>query len=90
MESEHIMAKSDWGYRAADMDCLNSTPLHESKSSALTLLFHGLDKDSLDGMTDVGSTNREKELKKISTETKVQLVLTSQGWKLSTTDIHKR
>jgi len=63
-----------------------SRPIHDFKSSALTLLFHGLDKDSLDSMADVGSTNREKELKKLSKKTKVQLVPTEQGWKLSTTN----
>lgn len=56
--------------------------LYDFKSSALSLLFHGLDKDSLESMADVGSTNREEELKKLSKETKVQLIPTDQGWKL--------
>ncbi|KAF3050053.1 hypothetical protein E8E11_008190 [Didymella keratinophila] len=58
---------------------------HDFKSSALTLLFHGFDADSLSSMADVGSTNREGELDRLSKVTKVQLVATSQGWKLSTT-----
>jgi hypothetical protein len=59
------------------------------KSSALTLLFHGLNKDSLDSMAAVGSTNGEKELKRLAKETNVQLVPTDQGWKLSMTDMQR-
>jgi hypothetical protein len=63
---------------------------HDFKSSALTLLFHGLSKDSLDSMAAVGSTNREKELKKLAKETNVQLVPTDQGWKLSMTGMQRK
>jgi hypothetical protein len=59
------------------------------KSSALTLLFHGLNKDSLDSMAAIGSTNGEKELKRLAKETNVQLVPTDQGWKLSMTDMQR-
>lgn len=59
-------------------------PFHDFKSSALTLLFHGLDKESLDSMVDVGSSNREKELNNLSKQSEVQLKPTEQGWKLST------
>lgn len=59
-------------------------PFHNFKSSSLAVLFHGLDPNSLKQLADIGSTNRQKELAKMSKHTKVQLVPTEQGWKLAT------
>ena len=81
-----FQTKQDQAYLLKDCNrAEGGATLYDFKSSALALLIHGLDKDSLKSMAGVGSMNQEKELKKLSRKTKVQLVPTEQGWKLSTT-----
>ncbi|KAI8933165.1 hypothetical protein NX059_009806 [Plenodomus lindquistii] len=58
-------------------------PIHDFKSSALDLLYHGLDQEALRQMIDVGVTNQTRELEKRVENVKVTLVATDQGWKLS-------
>ncbi|KAF2683665.1 hypothetical protein K458DRAFT_431890 [Lentithecium fluviatile CBS 122367] len=55
-------------------------PHHDFKSSALTLLYHGLDRESLDQA--VGKSNREEDLHGMAKGVMVKLVDTEQGWKL--------
>lgn len=59
-------------------------PFYDFKSSALTLLFHGLDDNSRRDLVDVGSTNRTAEMAKRSKNVDIQLVSTERGWKLAT------
>ncbi|KAF2828783.1 hypothetical protein CC86DRAFT_319841 [Ophiobolus disseminans] len=63
-------------------------PFYDFKSSALALLFHGLDDDSRRQLIDVGSTNRTAEMAKRSKDVKIQLVATERGWKLATVGTH--
>ncbi|CAO2652568.1 Nn.00g008510.m01.CDS01 [Neocucurbitaria sp. VM-36] len=63
-------------------------PFHDFKSSALTLLFHGLDDDSRRELIDVGSSNRTCEMEKRSKDVNIQLVATERGWKLATVGHH--
>jgi hypothetical protein len=58
--------------------------LHDFKSSPLIVLFHGLDETSQRELAHIGRTNHQKEMEQVSKQTKVQLVATEQGWKLST------
>ncbi|OAL56194.1 hypothetical protein IQ07DRAFT_581577 [Pyrenochaeta sp. DS3sAY3a] len=58
-------------------------PFYDFKSSALTLLFHGLDDNSRRDLVDVGSTNRTSEMAKRSKNIDIQLVATERGWKLA-------
>ncbi|KAF2852083.1 hypothetical protein T440DRAFT_553998 [Plenodomus tracheiphilus IPT5] len=57
--------------------------IHDFKSSALDFLYHGLDRDSLRHMDDIGATNQIRELEKRAEKVMVTLVATDQGWKLS-------
>ena len=63
-------------------------PFYDFKSSALALLFHGLDDDSRRQLIDVGSTNRTGEMAKRSRDVRIQLVATERGWKLATVGAH--
>jgi hypothetical protein len=58
---------------------------YDFKSSALALLFHGLDDASRRELINVGSTNRTAEMIRRSHDVKIQLVATEKGWKLATT-----
>jgi hypothetical protein len=60
-------------------------PFYDFKSSALALLFHGLDDASRSELINVGSTNRTAEMIRRSHDVKIQLVATEKGWKLATT-----
>lgn len=65
----------------------NSVPsIYDFKSSALTVLFHGLNGQSLTHMEDVGASNRERDSEKKAKEVTVKFVATNQGWKLSSVD----
>ncbi|KAF2678046.1 hypothetical protein K458DRAFT_143423 [Lentithecium fluviatile CBS 122367] len=59
-------------------------PNYDFKSSALTLLYHGLDQQSVAILGNVGSSNRETELDQHARDVHVRLVATEQGWKLPT------
>ncbi|KAF1844329.1 uncharacterized protein K460DRAFT_369193 [Cucurbitaria berberidis CBS 394.84] len=61
-------------------------PFYDFKSSALALLFHGLDDNSRRELEEVGSTS---EMEKISKDVKIQLVATEKGWKLATVGQHE-
>lgn len=63
-------------------------PFYDFKSSALALLFHGLDDDSRRQLIDVGGTNRTGEMERRSRDVKIHLVATKRGWKLSTVGAH--
>lgn len=56
---------------------------HDFKASALAVLFHGLDRQSQERLHEVGATNKVGELKGEAKARLVKLVLTNQGWKLS-------
>jgi hypothetical protein len=58
-------------------------PVYDFKSSALNLLFHGLDSETLRHLQGTGAPNQENELEKRAKEVTVRLVATEQGWKLS-------
>jgi hypothetical protein len=62
-------------------------PVHDFKSSALSTLFHGLDRESLVHMDDTGASNQDSELRRKAERVGVRLVATEQGWKLSSTDL---
>lgn len=65
-----------------------SVPLiHDFKSSASSVLLHGLDDATLQRMDNVGASNSEREAGKRAKEVIVRLVATDQGWKLSSVDI---
>jgi hypothetical protein len=57
-------------------------PYHDFKSSALTLLYHGLEGESLDEAVGVGQRNSEWELDQMAKGVAVQLVHTDMGWKM--------
>jgi hypothetical protein len=57
--------------------------IHDYKSSALSVLLHGLDHDSLRHIGDVSASKAESEVEKSAKEITVKLVATEQGWKLS-------
>ena len=61
-------------------------PVYDFKSSALDLLFHGLDGETLRHLQGTGASNQEKELEQRAKEVTVRLVATEQGWKLSSID----
>ena len=56
---------------------------HDFKSSALATIFHGLDKDSLNELRDVGASNTVTELEHEAKQRLFKLLHTTQGWKLS-------
>ena len=56
--------------------------MHDFKSSALTTLFHGLDRKSLQDMEGLAATNRQSELKRGTVGVRVTMMVTAQGWKL--------
>lgn len=57
---------------------------HDFKSSALTLLFHGLDYRSQRQLEYIGcNNNRMQELQDKTRDVRVKLLQTEQGWKLS-------
>lgn len=64
-------------------------PFYDFKSSALTLLFHGLDDGSRRELVDVGSTNQTSEMEKRVKNVDIQLIATERGWKLSTVGHHE-
>jgi hypothetical protein len=57
--------------------------IHDYKSSALSVLLHGLDHESLRHIGDISASNSESEVEKSAKEITVKLVATEQGWKLS-------
>lgn len=57
--------------------------IHDFKSSALEFLFHGMDRETMRQMDDIGATNQTGELEKRAEKVMVTLVATEQGWKLS-------
>jgi hypothetical protein len=59
---------------------------YDFKSSALIMLFHGLDDNSQHELGHLGTMSRKRELQAMSRRTKVQLVATEQGWKFSAVD----
>jgi hypothetical protein len=61
-------------------------PVYDFKSSALDLLFHGLDSETLRYLQDTSASNHEKELEERAKEVTVRLVATNEGWKLSSVD----
>ncbi|KAL6705585.1 hypothetical protein ACN47E_006532 [Coniothyrium glycines] len=79
-----LQAKSDQAQlrRAWERQGVHA-PFYDFKSSALTLLFHGLDDDSRRQLMDVGSHNRTSEMEKLSQRVNVQMVATERGWKIA-------
>ena len=59
-------------------------PYHDFKSSALTLLYHGLEGESLDEAISIGQRNSEWQLDEMAKGMAVQLVHTDMGWKMRT------
>jgi hypothetical protein len=57
--------------------------IHDYKSSALSVLLHGLDHESLRHIGDISASKAESEVEKSAKEITVKLVATEQGWKLS-------
>ena len=60
------------------------SPYHGFKCSTLTLLYHGLESESLDEAIEVGKRNSEWELDELARGVAVQLVHTEKGWKMRT------
>ena len=50
----------------------------------MTLLYHGLESESLDEAIEVGKRNSEWELDELARGVAVQLVHTEKGWKMRT------
>jgi hypothetical protein len=60
--------------------------IHDFKSSASSVLLHGLDDETLRRMGNVGASNSEGGASRRAKEITVRLVATDQGWKLSSID----
>jgi hypothetical protein len=58
------------------------SPYHDFKSSALTLLYHGLEGESLKETGGAGKSNSEYKLEEMAKGVAVQLVHTDMGWKM--------
>jgi hypothetical protein len=57
--------------------------IYDYKSSALSVLLHGLDHESLKHIDEISASNVESEVEKSAKEITVKLVATEHGWKLS-------
>lgn len=85
-----VQAKRDQSYlrKAWENEGVHA-PFYDFKSSALTLLFYGLDNDSRRKWVDVGSSNQTGKMEKKVKDVNIQLVAAERGWKLSTVGRHE-
>lgn len=58
--------------------------MHDFKSSALSTLLHGLDRETLRDLGGLGASNRESKARGDADGIRVRIVATAQGWKLGT------